>query len=109
MSSIEEVQEVLDSLLLEFFESARGHEKLTDNASCHQLATEKSEKLIEIYNKLQTTIINLKGIDKTKEEQLAEIESLTLQHTTLKASVLSCEQQLRDKVKQIDSEIEAVR
>ena len=76
-TTIENVQDCVDKLVLNIFEAARGH---TDPQS----APERSKQLIAVYKEAAESIDKLVGINKTKEQQEQYLSELSEQFNMLK-------------------------
>lgn len=100
-TTIENVQDCVDKLLLNIFEAARGH-------SDPQSAPERSKQLIAVYKEAVESVDKLVGINKTKIQQEQYLSELSEQFTTLKTEVLMLEADLKTIIEKTDVELDGL-
>lgn len=100
-TTIENVQDCVDKLVLNIFEAARGH---TDPQS----APERSKQLIAVYKEAVESVDKLVGINKTKEQQEQCLSELSEQFNMLKTEVLMLEALLKTVIENTDVELDGL-
>jgi predicted nucleic acid-binding Zn-ribbon protein len=105
MASLEDVQDGIDSLVLAFFESVRGHNNNNNNSSSSGVTI---EHLYEQYQKTIDLADQLIGGNRTAQEQVNEIESLQAEISEVKGSISSLEEKLQDIDNRCTSELKAI-
>jgi TolA-binding protein len=102
MAGLEDVQDGVDSLVLAFFDSVRGHSKDKSSSGA------SIEHLQEQYQKTMDLIDHLLGGNRTAQEQLNEIEALQSQISEVKGSISSFEEKLQEIDDQCTSELKSI-
>ena len=102
MTSIDRVQNAVDKLILELFEVVRGHNDTTETPE------NKATKLTKAYTEALTSVDELLGIEKSKEEQEEYLEQASKEYEELKGQVLALEKNVRALVGHVDQELEQV-
>jgi hypothetical protein len=102
MAGLEDVQDGVDSLVLAFFDSVRGHSKDKSSSGA------SIEHLQEQYQKTMDLIDQLLGGNRTAQEQLNEIEALQSQISEVKGSLSSFEEKLQEIDNQCTSELKSI-
>lgn len=95
---IEDVQDRVDSLVLNIFEAARGHENPSSGAAAAQ-------QVLDSYMQAVSTVQLLVGIDKTKADQEHKLAVLTAEYTTLKLILTRLEDELHQVIKKSDEDL----
>jgi len=134
MASVDDLQDSIDRLVLAVFDSVRSHEDfikislvndcndlkgLTSRISLdmdpvvlnniHSLHKKHSDKILEEFNSSYDNIIRLKGVSRTRQQQLDEMDTLTQEYQSIKERILVYESQLMQLDKEIDGQLVEVR
>ena len=100
-SSVEDIQDSFDELVLSIFEAVRSHEQDSN-------AIQPSQNVLAIntnYEKVKNHINNLRGLNITHEEQRKQYADLCERYTTLRSEVLVLESNLYSTVEKIDTKL----
>jgi hypothetical protein len=119
MTSLLDVQESLDSMVLAFFETARAYEQAlsqsvngfvvkSEDEKYVTLSSEKSTELNNLYEKVKNSIIHLKGIDLTEAQQQANLALLREEYSNLRSEIIELDSDLRNISMNIDNRLEMV-
>ena len=100
-TTIEEIQDCVDKLVLNIFEAARGHSDLSSGP-------QRSENLISVYRESVNSINRLVGIDKTKVQQELYLAELSTEYEGLKKDVLELEAKLKELIESTDQELDSL-
>ena len=100
-TTIEDVQDCVDKLVLNIFEAARGH---SDPSSGPQ----RAELLVTVFKESNDTVNRLAGIDKTKAQQEIYLAELSKEYESLKIDVMKLEEELLRVVERTDIELDAI-
>jgi hypothetical protein len=102
MTTITELQNAVDKLLLETFEVVRGHSDTSETPLI------KAKKLQVAYEEALKSVDELLGINKSKEEQEAYLQHAAKEYEALKQEVVALESKLRGVAGQVDVELEGL-
>ena len=102
MTTITELQNAVDKLLLEAFEVVRGH------SDTSEIPFQKAKKLQVAYEEALKSVDDLLGINKSKYEQDAYLQRAANEYEQLKREVVALESNLRDVAGQVDAELEGL-
>lgn len=100
-TTIEEIQDCVDKLVLNIFEAARGHPDISSGP-------ERSEILIKIFEESVDSVNRLVGIDKTRVQQESYLAELSAEYEGLKKDVLELEVELKKVVEVTDHELDGL-
>ena len=109
-TTIEDVQENLDRMMLTIFEAAlKSNAACTDDSSTVVAEAVESGRLInEAYAKTRQSIQCLSGIDRSKDQQLQSIDHLDCKYEEARLRVLQLEIELRRIGRIVDEELNQV-
>ena len=102
MTTITQLQNAVDKLLLETFEVVRGH------SDTSEIPFQKAIKLQVAYDEALKSVDELLGINKTKQEQEAYLQRAANEYEQLKQEVVALESKLRNVAGQVDAELEGL-
>lgn len=109
-SSIESVQNHLDSFMLAVFEAARGHGVANEeNCALEDCAATRAAEVKTQFEILSNLIDNLMGIDKTAQQLEDEIKESAAAYHCARDRVLGLEQKLHDLMKDVDHTLDLVQ
>lgn len=100
-SSIEDIQDSFDELVLSIFEAVRSHDQDSN-------AVQPSQNVLAIntnYEKVKNHINNLRGLNISHEEQSKQYEELCERYKTLRSETLALESNLYSTVEKIDTKL----
>lgn len=104
-SSVDDVHREIDQLMLAIFEAVRGHEAATDGPGG---TAAKCQEIVDRYNGTLAAVDNLVGINRTKEEQEAEIRDLSEQGRIVRERIMKHEDNLVAQRATIDEKLKAL-
>lgn len=108
MTSMETVEEQFDTFILSIFEACYAHEQVHDNESFERITTEKSNAIIQSYEQVKQSILDLKGVTKSRDELIEEIKQKDDKYAVLRNDILLLEKKLIEKRERIAIEIQKV-
>lgn len=100
-SSVEDIQDSFDELILSIFEAVRSH----DQDSSTMQPNLKVLAINENYEKVKKHIDNLNGLNISNEEQSKQFTELSEKYTTLRSEILTLESDLYATVEKIDTKL----
>jgi len=107
--SVDEVHDLLDSLVLSVFNTVRGHGEVSgDGSNLQTVQQANSEVIRETLESTLTAIDNLVGINSTQVQQEQILSAQSEQIATLKAHILQLEEQMRARKSEIDGQLNTV-
>lgn len=126
MASIDDVQDSLDKLMRQIFESAHGHLRVIEVVSnsspkdssssssiqqsetIQNLANEKAEELQATIQEIRNQINTLHGIDVSKEALDTKIDKINNEYRVLRTEILELDSKLDQTAQEIDEYLEQV-
>lgn len=107
--SVDEVHDLLDSLVLSVFNTVRGHGEVSgDGSNLQAVQQANSEVIRETLESTLTAIDNLVGINSTQVQQEQILSAQSEQIASLKAHILQLEEQMRARKSEIDGQLNTV-
>ena len=94
-TSVDDIHELADKLMLTVFEAMRG-----TNESCD--TSEIADKIMNIYSTTTTSIDTLIGISRSQIEQESELLDLSNRLNEAKNNVKKCKSQLSEQLEKVD-------
>lgn len=104
-ASVDDVHKEIDRLMLSIFEAVRGHEAPADGPGG---TTAKCQEIVDRYNATLAAVDSLVGINRTKEEQEAEIRDLSEQCRLVRQRIMKHEDNLVAQRAAIDDKLKAL-
>ncbi len=120
-TSIDDIQDALDRLVLNIFEAVRSHpaavQAISDNLSVQMsederqlklqmVANDKGNAIIDAYKHALSTVDRLAGIDRSREEQEKMLQDLSDQYASHRENVIKLEQTLIQLSNNVDQKLE---
>lgn len=120
VTSIDDIQDALDRLVLNIFEAVRSHPAAVQAISdtliqmseeerqqkLQMVANDKGNAIIDAYKHALSTVDRLAGIDRSREEQEKMFEDLSNQYASHRESVIKLEQTLIQLSNDVDQKLE---
>jgi hypothetical protein len=108
-SSVDDVHNRLDSLMLSVFETVLAHTAIVpDGSNIETLRAEKVLKIRDNYTSVLAAIETLSGIDCKEEDQKRTLDAQSLEIAALKEKIVSFESQLLQRRRDIDVALNSV-
>jgi len=107
-TSVDEVHDLLDTLMLSAFNTVRGHAEVSGDGT--NLQTVQRANSAAIHEKLVATLTaieNLVGMQSTQVQQEQILSEQSRQISALKERILQLEEQMRARKKEIDVQLNA--
>ena len=120
VTSIDDVQDALDRLVLNIFEAVRSHpvalQAISDTSiqmgeeerqqKLQMVANDKGNAIIDAYKHALSTVDRLAGIDRSREEQEKMLQDLSDQYASHRENVIKLEQKLIQLGNTVDQKLE---
>ena len=108
VTSVDDVHNRLDSLLLSVFETVLAHTAVApDGSNIESLRAEKVLKIRDNYASALTALENLSGIDCREEDQKLTLDAQSIEIAASKEKILHFESQLLQRRRDIDVALNA--
>jgi hypothetical protein len=108
-SSVDDVHNRLDSLLLSVFEAVLAHTAVVpDGSNIETLRAEKVLKIRDNYTSAMAAIETLSGIDCKEDDQKLTLDAQSIEISVLKEKIIHIESQLLQRRRDIDVALNSV-